>query len=277
MKIILSIVPADKVMGIYNVGTCRNGDVLDEAKRARRLGDYAAEKKLLFELKPGGLPDKLRMMHPAAAAAMIRWWDTEPEEHRPIISDMYRSGASSLVASQNPDKKALPPGYSGHGFGESIDTHHTAMRRRAGFKTKKELDALLAKYEFFNFWVDGIEEHEHEDWHNNHMPAVYRDKDGGFSSSTTRGYLEAMTVKRYGAEMKLTVAEAQTALNKLDFHVGDADGVMGKLTAKGLREFQHMWMPKHQTGELDAQTMRTLAFTTAEIVIVPPGAWTAIP
>ena len=267
MKIYLSKIPADKVIGIYG----DNDDILTEAKRARRAGDFKAELNLLMSLKPGGTNEKMRAMHPLAAADYIRMMDTEPPERQPVVSDMLRSPESSLHASQTPGKSALPPGYSGHNFGESLDSHHTAMRRRAGFKTKKELDDLFAKYNFFNFWQDGQEEHDIEDWHNNHMPAEYRDKDGGFSSQTTVPYLEQMTVKRYGAQMVLGVAECQEALNKCGFDVGDPDGKIGKLTRKGLAEFQHHWMPKHVTGEFDARTQRTLAFLTAEVVWVPPG------
>lgn len=267
MKIYLSEIPADKVIGIYG----DNEGLRKEAKRARKMGDYKAERSLLLSLKPGGMPKRARAMHPLAAADYIRMMDTEPPERQPVVSDMLRSPETSLHISQIPGRSALPPAYSGHNFGESIDSDHTTMRKRAGFHSKKELDALFAKYNFFNFWQDDEEEHDIEDWHNNHTPAEFRDKDGGFSSKTSVAYLEQMTLKRYGAQMVLTVRECQAALNTLGFDVGKVDGDVGTLTRRGLEAFQHRWIPRHTTGEFDARTQRTLAFLTAEIVWVPPG------
>lgn len=252
MKLRLSKLPADQVIGIYGP----NARVCD---RDLKHPNYKHWDLLVM----GGMPERARAMRPEAAFDYLR----AAEEM--VVSDMLRSPETSLRISQEPGRSALPPGYSGHNYGLSIDIHQDAMRSRLGFKKKVELDAWMAQFNFYNFWVDGKESHDKEDWHYNHLPPEFRDRGGGFSSKVTTGYLENMIQKLYGADMKLDAAGAQAALKKLGDYDGAVDGKFGKLSKAALHNFQTRWMPGKVSGELDTRTQRLLAFLTAEIEWVP--------
>lgn len=258
MKLRLTRLPADKVVGIYGVN-----DRICDKRHAN--GEKHADYGRWDLLAPRTMPERMRALAPEAAVDYLRAWD------QLVVSDMFRSPESSLKASQNPKKKALPPSSSGHNFGFSIDVHTTAMRSRLGLKSKRELDEFMAQFGFYNFWIDGAESHEHEDWHYNHITAAHRDRDGGFSKKTDRtsGYLEKMIVRLYGAQMQLGLRECQAALKQLGDYNGVVDAIPGRLTRAATAKFQARWMPKHQTGELDDATQRLLAYLTAEVEWVP--------
>lgn len=218
------------------------------------------------QLVPGGMPDRLRAMNPEAAAA-IRKLTAETGEHL-VVSDMLRSPQSSLHVSQIRGRSALPPSMSGHNYGNSLDLHVEAMLARLKLHHKRDLDAFMAKADFYCFFLDGREGVK-EWWHYNHLPAQYRDKDGGFSTTVTTGYLEAMIQKQYGAAMHLNDAQCQAALHELEFYDGAVDGQIGRLSKLAIGKFQAQWMPGHRTGALDQRTQRLLAFLTATVEWVP--------
>lgn len=247
----LTQLEVDEVIGIYGIN--------EDPKTGHTREPYQS-------LVPGGMPTRLRAMNPRAAGA-IRRMKQETGELL-VVSDMLRSPESSLHASQEPGRSALPPGESGHNYGDSLDLHVEAMLARLHLMKKRDLDAFMAQFDFYCFFLDG-RENVREWWHYNHLPAEYRDADGGFSTTVTTGYLENMIQKQYGADMNLSVLECQTALKQLRFYVGDLDGKVGRLTHVAVSAFQSHWMPKHRTGVLDAKTQRLLAYLTASIHWVP--------
>ncbi len=251
MKLRLTLLPADKVIGGYG----KNLPICDRDEKSPNYRKWDL-------LVPGGMPEKARALSPEAAIDWLRF--LEDLGHPLVVTDMLRDPKTSLRISSDPKRSALPPGWSGHQYGFSFDAINEAIMHLLGLKKMKDLRALMAKYNFFNFWNDGKESHPKEDWHWNHFLPEFRDANGGFASKTTVAYLENMIQKKYGVHMILTPLQGQLCLQKLGYYRGDLDGKIGKMSIAAILDFQNAWrLPK--SGEFDKKTMRLLAYLTAEI------------
>ncbi len=173
------------------------------------------------------------------------------------VSDIYRTAESSLAAVLA-GRGAMPPGYSGHNFGLSIDISVDALIKTMGFKSKVELDSWMEA----RGWYCHRRDHTRgkEDWHFNYLGV------GATISPkvrSTSGYVEAEIVKRYGTQFKLTNKEAQLCLAKLGMYGGAIDGRFGPLSEAAVSAFQRAWNLSY-TGALDSDCQRTLAFVAAD-------------
>lgn len=259
MNLQLSPVPRKAAIGTYGV----NAHVCDDEHDHGKPGPHFEQWDLLV---PGGVPDRFLWLAPEAAIAFLQL--EQVLGMKVVVSDMFRDAQGSLKASLEPGRSAKPPSESGHNYGFSIDIHVEAMLALLGLKRKRELDTLFARCEWFCFWTDG-REHAKEWWHFNHIPARFRDRDGGFTGDRTSGYLKRMIDLVYGEQFVLDVHGAQTALQKLHFYAGEVDGVAGKLTRRAVAGFQEQWHLDDPPGRLGAETQRLLAYLSAEKIEVP--------
>lgn len=222
----LTLLPVDKVRGIYTV-------------------DGAA----------GRMAHRLRLLHPLAAHAYL----TTGMSEKIVVSDMYRSAESSLEAVKA-GRGAKMPGYSAHNYGLAVDLDvEQSMRLLGG--DKKKLDLWLEERGFFCHRRDhAITNLQGESHHFNFLGpgTVISPK-----FSTTSGYIEARIVELYGAGFKLSDTEAQKALAKLGLYKGEIDGIIGPRSRAAIGAFQRA-LKLGDTEILDRQTLRTLAFVTAE-------------
>lgn len=205
----------------------------------------------------GRLPSRMRFLHPEAAASY--------EHHIPgvTVSDMFRSPEASLHAIRT-KKGAMPPGFSGHNYGFSIDLD-VLKTMKILMLTKRDLDEWMATHG----WYCHRRDHKlaFESWHYNFLGV------GTIISPkvrTTMGYIEAKIQKYYGAELVANMTDRklqQSQLASLKLYSGDIDGIVGGLTKEALKAFQRTW-GIHANGLMSAKTGRTLAYVSAEKVLV---------
>ena len=211
------------------------------------------------------MPERARYLEPAAARA----YRNMMEERRVRISDMYRTAESSLAAHRS-GRGAQMPGYSGHGYGFSIDIDVDWMLNAKGgrFLTKASLDGFMADHG----WLCHLRGHERgrEDWHYNFGVSEFlADTDARTSTA-----LERKIQATYGSQLKLSISECQGYLRRLGLYHGAIDDIPGPMTREATEAFQRAWrldVWKHSAAELGAlgpKTQRVLAFVAAEKVIV---------
>jgi hypothetical protein len=235
MNILLCLIPSDCVRGVYEINGLKNR-----------------------------MPARSLFLHPFASQDFIHISD------RLVVSDIYRSAESSLAAVKS-GRGALPPGFSGHGYGFSIDLDVYASMKRGKFKSKKDLDLYMESFGFYCFRRDHlITSLKGESHHWNYFGPeleMFQSEETTISPKvkTTSGYLERLIQERYGPELKLTPTQAQAALKKLKLYAGDLDGKFGPLSKTALRVFKQGW-GLGDSDALDAKTQRTLAFVAAEKV-----------
>jgi hypothetical protein len=204
----------------------------------------------IYGPKKDQLPERMRFLHPAAAASY--------REHLSavIVSDMLRSAESSLLARRE-RRGGMRPAYSGHNYGFSIDIDVGATMKKLGFKTKPELDAFMQVAGWYCHRRDG--KTGHEAWHYNHGIAEFiQPKDTHTSTA-----LERKIIAFYGKSFALSPVEIQTALAELKLYRGAIDGKIGPLSKEAIQAFQRAWLIA-ETGKIDTLTTRTLAFVSAE-------------
>lgn len=205
---------------------------------------------------PGRMPTRMLWLHPQAAASLPLW---------AVVSDMYRSPASSLQAVRE-GRGAQPPGYSLHNYGIAIDLDVDATMRGYGNSpsgarapaAKAGLDEAMERRGWFCHRRD--HQRGHEDWHYNYLgpDAVISPK-----VKTTINYAEQRVLQLYGAELDLNEWEAQRALAMLGLYHDKIDGVLGPMTRQAVLTFQAQWgLP--QTGQLNTRTKRTLAYVASD-------------
>jgi hypothetical protein len=240
LEVTLSSLPSDKVYGDYTIHGVANR-----------------------------MPERALYLEPEAAKSFVN----ELAEFMGV-SDMLRSPESSLQAVAS-GRGALPPAYSGHGFGKSIDGLWQRAMKLLGLKTKRDLDLWMEARGWFCFWRDGAPSHEmhgkqtdSETWHYNHFGKGYVIDP---RVETTTGYLEAEIKKLYEPAfqaMLSSVEEQQGALAQLRMYGGEIDGDFGPRSKQAVEVFQRAWaLPT--SGKVDYRTARTLAFVTRKTTIIP--------
>jgi len=233
LTIILKRVP--NVLGIYGTG-----------KGGIPAGDY--------------FPPSAALLHPDAAAAYLAVEVGTGKRLR--VSDMFRSPESSLQAMQT-KSGVMPPGYSGHGFGFSIDVATDACLKSFGM-TKQAFDEMMVSYG----WYCHRKDHQRgsEDWHFNHFgtgAAATPWLAACEKSVVTSAGVEAKMVATYGSSFKLSNVELQTELRKLKLYGGDLDGDIGPRSQQAILAFERAWQLP-MDGVADARMMCTLATVAAD-------------
>lgn len=212
--------------------------------------------------KPDKMPARMRRLHPKALKMLIHLQASGGV----VVSDMFRSPESSLQAVKE-KRGALPPGYSAHGYGLSIDIDVGKTMKRLSVKKKADLDKLLR---------DDFGLHCHrlngtpgfEEWHYDFDvdgKLASRIKPGNKSMQPAR---ERMLTDLYGKAWKLSSTDAQVALKILGLYSGEIDGKFGRLSTEACLAFQRTWNLQ-KSGKLDDRTKRVLWFVAANKLLSP--------
>lgn len=208
---------------------------------------------------PGRMPPRALFLEPEAADSF-----TTQLLDRVVVSDVLRSAESSLNAVRR-GRGAQAPGFSAHNYGKAIDLDVKATMKALGLKTKADLDAWMEQ----RGWYCHRRDHrmDSESWHYNFLGVGYV---VSAKSKRTSGDVEALIVRQYGADMVPGDSQCQAMLASLRMYHGEVDGIVGDMTREAVRVFQRAWASKRvkETGKLDADTRRTLAFVTATLDIV---------
>jgi hypothetical protein len=207
----------------------------------------------------GRMPARTLFLEPAAADSYV--------EHLldwVVVSDVLRSAESSLSAVRR-GRGAQAPGFSAHNYGKAIDIDTKATMRSGGFDTKQALDEYLEPFGWFCHRRD--HKLDSESWHYNYLGVGYVVSP---KSQRTSGDVEALIVQRYGAAMVPGDAACQRLLASLKMYSGRVNGIVDDLTSEAVRVLQRAWASKRvtETGKLDANTRRTLAFVCAAREVV---------
>lgn len=207
------------------------------------------------------LPERMRWLAPEAARSYVLNLSSKI-----VVSDMLRTAESSLQAVQE-GRGAKMPGYSGHGYGFSIDVDVNTTMKLLGFKTKRQLDDWMATFGWFCHRID--HKRAKEDWHFNFFgpDGFWRWVKAG--DTRTEHGLERMITATYGANwVGMDSAEIQSRLKLLKLYNGAIDGKFGPLSKAALAAFQRTWKLLDD-GIPGPMTKRVLAFVTAERHEVP--------
>lgn len=216
--------------------------------------------------QPPKLPDRMRLLHPAAADAVVRV--QQLLGGRLICSDMLRTMEAQLAARK--EKRGVQvPGYSAHHFGLAfdldVDGTLAALKIKAGYTG---LCRVLEKEGWYCHRRDGALDRP-EWWHFNYLGSDASDCLGRTAERRPASWERAVEHKiqlHYGEQLRMDLREAQTALAGLRLYSGDVDEEWGPLSRAALTAFRRSWeIPPAPDGELlDLRTQRTLAVLTAE-------------
>jgi hypothetical protein len=216
------------------------------------IGIYGKNKNIM--------PARALYLHPDAAKS----YREHLSEHVQI-SDMLRSAESSLNARRR-GRGAQRPGYSGHNFGLSIDLAVSKTIKRMGLKNKRALDGFMNERGWYCHRRD--HKREFEEWHYNFFGDEH-DKYVRKTDRKTSAGIERKMTEVYGRWWhKMSATDAQRGLTRLGMYDGDLDGIFGPLSKEATRVFQRAWLLKNKDGKLDTMIKRTLAFVTADRVLV---------
>ncbi len=205
--------------------------------------------------KSGKVPARMAFASPPAAKAV----EAILASGFPlIVTDFYRAPAASLVRRQEFEAKggpqlALAPGFSAHNTGDAFDGAIAQMLRETRLD-KLALDRQLARFGFFCHRQDG--RLASESWHYNFLGVDFDESLIGPRSSDE---IEASILRRFGPAID---AFRDPALQRK---------ALDKRKIPTISEFQKRW-GLSVDGVCGPKTRRTLAFVSAEIVIVPLGA-----
>lgn len=207
------------------------------------------------------IPKWMRMLHPQAAVSVLR---LETDSGGLVYNDVWRSAEISLWAMRQ-KSGVQPPGFSGHGFGLSIDFAVDATLKKLSWDYATFV-AFLEARNWFCHRRDG--KRGSEDWHFNFLPhgllATLIDVK---RAVTWAAPVEERIKALYGEQLRLGAMEQQAALKGLKLYTGDIDGQMGPKTQRAEAAFREKWgLPI--AGE-NARYQRTLAFVTATKKMVP--------
>lgn len=195
----------------------------------------------------GRLPERMMYLHPSALASFLSLGVR--------CSDILRSASGSLHAIQE-GRGAMPPGYSGHNYGLSVDIDVDGEMKRRKL-TKPRLDEYMARRGWQCHRTDG--KLGPECWHYNYLPH-YAPR--GTPRSTAE-YLEAHIMALYEPQMRLSVMQCQNALSSLGMYDGALDGIIGPRTNAASAQFARAWgLGEHDTVT-HTKLQRVLAFVTA--------------
>jgi hypothetical protein len=204
----------------------------------------------------GRLPERMRFLHPEAAASFVNFIPGV------TVSDMFRSPEASLAAVRA-KRGAMPPGWSGHNYGLSIDLDVKATMKIL-LLTKRDLDEWMESHG----WYCHRRDHKlaFESWHYNFLgpgtvisPKVH----------STSGYIEAKIQRLYGSMLVENMTDkklVQIQLKKLHLYNGEIDGSFGPLSKESLKAFQRTW-GLQPNGVMSTKTGRTLAYVSCERVL----------
>jgi hypothetical protein len=218
----------------------------------------------------GLMPRRALLMAPEAAQALL---GLERETGGLVYTDIFRSPDATLAAIRS-KAGTMPPGYSGHGFGESVDADVLSCLRRLHCSYPAFTD-VMARHGYYCHRRD-LDATGAESWHFNYFgPDAQRLLSLADVSDhrTWSAPLERLLFEKYGASFVLGPREAQAALTTLCLYHGEIDGDLGRLSREALSAFQRAWgVP--DDGALTVRTQRTLAYVTAvrEIGQLPPPA-----
>jgi hypothetical protein len=238
LTMILKRVPG--VLGIYGTG-----------KGGIPAGDY--------------FPPSAALLHPEAADAFLRLQAETGKRIR--VSDIFRTPESSLEAMQR-KRGVMPPGFSGHNFGFSIDVATDACL--ASFNlTKKGFDELMMSYGWYCHRTDHLL--GFESWHYNYFgvgSAAAPWLAACANRTVTSAGVEAKIVATYGSSFQPDTLGLQAMLQKLKLYGGSLDGVMGPRSRQAVLAFERTWLLP-MDGQPDAKMLRTLATVASEQQIIP--------
>ena len=218
------------------------------------------------------LPARARYLDPDAAKSFLTLDRALDDiDSRLRVSDMFRWADVSLAAVRA-GRGAMPPAFSGHNYGLSIDidVSYVLKTAKAKIKNKDALDELMEDFGWHCHRVDA--KRDHEEWHYNYGISKYV----SLKDKSTAPALERALQERLGEQFKLTAEEAQRILSKLNFYSGKIDGDAGPLTRQAVEMFQRgygIWERKNPTwvaehGKLGPVTQRTLAYVGAKLNIL---------
>jgi len=214
----------------------------------------------IYTDKHGGhdMPEHLSRLAPDAAASFEA--DLKPHV---VVSDMWRSAASSLLAVKEGRGAALP-GYSAHNFGLAIDIDVARIIREypGMFANKRDLDEWMAAQGWF-CWRDD-HKLERESWHYYYFGKGAKVQ---YFGGNCVGYWNAYALRRHGADFNVSDIDAQRMLVSMKLYHGPVDGKVGPLTKEAIGTFQRAYSLPLTLG-LDPRTQRTLAFVAAAIVVL---------
>lgn len=209
--------------------------------------------------KPDSLPDRMARLEPEAAASFER--DLKPHV---VVSDMWRSADSSLLAVQE-GRGAAAPGYSAHNRGRAIDIKPSVTMQELGFKTKRELDAWMAERGWFCWRGDGrmLREFWHYYYFGIGAEVLYAPCVGGTSCLAHWNGVLAELLRT----VDLSNHDVQRALADLKMYRGAIDGLLGPLSKVAIQTFQRAYgLPA--TGKVDRRTEVTLDFVAASLIVL---------
>jgi Putative peptidoglycan binding domain/D-alanyl-D-alanine carboxypeptidase len=240
MTLLLTLTRVPNVLGIY--GTKPIGAVA--------AGDY--------------FPPSAALLHPEASESYRKLEQETGKKLR--ISDMFRSAEMSLQALQQ-KSGVQPPGFSAHNFGMAIDVAVDACLSSFAL-TKEGFDSLMARYG----WYCHRKDHKlgFEAWHYNFLGAPGEAVPylaACASHTNTAAGIELKLQSAYGGNFEMSTADMQARLKRLGLYGGDVDGDFGPRTRTAVLAFERAWkLPEDGTADLKMQ--RTLAFVTAEKLII---------
>lgn len=213
---------------------------------------------------PNSLPERFRKLWPNAADSFAL---LEQKTGGLIYSDIRRSAIESLEAMRT-KAGVQRPGWSGHNYGLSVDVAVDYTLRLRGWAYA---DLLQAMGSFGWYCHRRDQSRGAEDWHFNYLGldgTIYLAAVDSTRALTWSRAIEVRLAQIYGKSFLLNLADAQYALKTLHLYTGDVDGLNGPLTLQAVRAFQRAWLLS-ETGTLDTDTQRTLAFVTAAETILP--------
>ncbi len=202
----------------------------------------------------GKLADRMLYLAPDAAESFL----ANVAQHV-VVSDMYRSGGSSLLA-MSQKRGVQPAGFSMHNFGLAVDLDVSKSIKRAGLNDKADLDRWMAILGWHCHRLDHRDASEM--WHFNWFPNG-RDTRAGETSTAPSAEREIQA--RFGEQFKLGSADIQRCLAKLGLYSGAIDGKIGPLSLQAIEAFERAWkLTKHRE-----RLQRTLAFVSGEKLVTP--------
>lgn len=211
------------------------------------------------------IPKWMRMLHPEAADSVLQ---LEKDSGGLVYNDVWRSAEVSLWAMKQ-KSGVMPPSFSGHNFGLSIDfaVEHTLKKLNW---TYAQFLKFLEDRRWFCHRRDAAL--GSESWHFNFLPNGLPVGTLDVKKPATWALpVEQRMLLLYSEQLLLTPSQVQAGLKQLKMYSGDVDGILGPISSSAISVFQRAWgLPV--TGEPNKTTQRTLAFVTATKKITPVGA-----
>jgi hypothetical protein len=220
--------------------------------------DFLGKENFIYK----DIPRRMTWMNPFSYDNLLSMTD----EVRVVISDLYRSPASSAEAYARKTGVAKP-GYSGHNYGISVDFDIDQMLK-INHMTYDQLCRFLEQYNCWQFQGRKPTSEKYkrgkEDWHFNIIPENY---------SNLKGSAMASTWIENNIKFDSSITGIQQMLKSLKFYQGAIDGLSGPLMREAIKKFKKAWLPSTfwTTSDLDALTIRTINIVSCEVVDIDTG------